>query len=89
MEIREEHPSQQGLRLQDSNHQILQSTIREEHPSQQGLRHAPPDFDSLIVIIIREEHPSQQGLRREPLARVGEYMVDQRRTSITTRIKTG
>ena len=37
--IREEHPSQQGLRHLSPERRIpFQQVIREEHPSQQGLR---------------------------------------------------
>ena len=61
--IREEHPSQQGLRRAVSRKIFCFCyQIREEHPSQQGLRLQTLQSQPLQPEI-REEHPSQQGLR--------------------------
>ena len=60
--------------------------VREEHPLQQGLRHMgfPPPLN---IHQVREEHPLQQGLRLNCSA-ISPFSLSQRRTSITTRIKT-
>ena len=86
--VREEHPLQQGLRQPDYLHSHLDCVVREEHPLQQGLRLSLPRVFAASVITVREEHPLQQGLR--PLFFSCSYtcLMCQRRTSITTRIKT-
>ena len=64
LDVREQHPLQQGLRLRFTlTNESSVSIVREQHPLQQGLRLFLSKIFSRLTIV-REQHPLQQGLRQ-------------------------
>gem|GEM_PF-5926669 len=61
--LREYHPLEQGLRLNNVLSLISKLPIREYHPLEQGLRLASDLIKYLFFCVIREYHPLEQGLR--------------------------
>ena len=85
--LRENLPSEQGLKLQIPQAADLNVGLRENLPSEQGLKHTVTR-NCVLTLFLRENLPSEQGLKRRVRHRIQPRFGPQRESSIRTRIET-
>ena len=86
--VREQHPLQQGLRLDSALINVLHSNVREQHPLQQGLRQARNGFIECQLDSQRTASITTRIKTQRTRVRALREILSQRTASITTRIKT-
>ena len=61
--VRDQHPLKQGLRLKALADDSAEQEVRDQHPLKQGLRQLQIVYYKTEMRIVRDQHPLKQGLR--------------------------
>jgi len=85
--LSEQHPREQGLKLQCVANTGVGFTLSEQHPREQGLKHATHPW-SILPFLLSEQHPREQGLKLDWFWIANATLLAFRATSKRTRIET-